>query len=327
MSPKLVFAIICWLLVGCATYPVPANLPIEPLATPIPASNLPTLYELISTNPDFAFFNNYLKTYQLDQLVADDTAELTLITPTNGAFAQYGWTPSRTDPALIEQLIRHHLIQGVYSADDLLTLHIIHSLTNQPITITEQDGQIKFDHVWLKTGDIQAANGIIHVVEQALIPSEEGESASIWNILRFDDRFDTFRQFAINTGFIYYLQFNYVDAALIPTDDAFAQLTTDQQTNLEDIEQQRALISYLLLNQNGWPLRTPILVADLANMTEVGSQANFSFAGSRIARIQITRSGNKILLDGATISEGDILTANGVVHVLDKVIFPHPIEE
>lgn len=327
MSPKLFFALLCWAIVGCATYPVPANLPLEPLATPIAASNLPTISELIAGNPDFAFFNSYLKTYQLDQLLADESVELTLIAPTNTAFAQYGWTPSKTSPADLEQLTRHHFIEGVYSADDLLALSSITTFTNQPITITEQNGQIQFDHVPLKTGDLQAANGIVHIVEQALIPPEEGEITSIWNRVRFDDRFDTFHQLALNTGFVYYLRFNYIDALLLPTDEAFAQLTAEQQTSLTDVEYQRQLISYLLLNQNGWPLQTPILTTDLATMTEVGSQANFSFTGSRIARIQIKRAGTRLLLDGATIIEGDLLATNGVVHVLDQVILPHLIEQ
>lgn len=74
----------------------------------------------------------------------------------------------------LQELLRHHVYsQAALSVDDLVTLHQIHTMANQVVTITVSNaGQILLGekHAHLVSTNIVASNGIIHMIDGLLYP-------------------------------------------------------------------------------------------------------------------------------------------------------------
>lgn len=317
--------LLLFLLAGCTTQPVPDDLPLEILATPAPQSDLPTIAQIVRDDNEFLFLMGVLKNAGMDDLL-DAPGSYTFFAATNTAFSKLGIPPTEIDDASMDAILRHHTLDGVYATADLEATGVATSQAGAPITITRHEDQLLLDFVPVVTGNIRASNGLVHVVDGFILPPESGPTVSLWELVRTDERLSRFRQLVQQTDQIYALRFQYIDAVLAPDDQAFSRLTNAQQALLANPEETEHLVSYLLLNQNGWPLETPILLADLAELPSVGSRLNFSFGFRTYEEIAVAGSGSSLTLDGAGIVAGDLIAANGVLHILDQVIFPRTIE-
>lgn len=312
-------------LAGCTTQPVPDDLPLEILATPAPQSDLPTIAQIVQEDSEFLFLVGMLRNAGLLDLF-DAPGDYTFFAATNTAFSKLGIPPTEIDAASMDSILRHHTLAGVYATADLEATGEVTSQDGAAIPITRDGEQLLMDLVPIVAGNIRASNGMVHIVDGFILPPESGPTVSLWQLVRADDRLSRFRQLVQQTDQVYALRFQYIDAVLAPDDQAFSRLTDAQQELLADPEEREHLAAYLLLNQNGWPLETPILLADLAGLPSVGSRLNFSFGFRNYENIAVSGSGDNLTLDGAGIVEGDLIGANGVLHILDQVIFPRRIE-
>ncbi len=309
-------------LAACTRQPEPPAFPNEVLATPVPQEALPTIAELLDDD-QFLFFQSLLRSAGAD-IEVEAASLMTVLAPTNDAFSQIGWTPSQTDPDVLRQVMRHHLIGEELSTADLLVTGLVQSEIGGFISFTSRGNVVRADFASVTRADMRAANGIVHVIDAVLIPPERGEVVSIWGQLRNDSRLTTVRGLVEEAGLAYQLRFGDVDGLLAPTDLAFRELSGEQQAWLADAEHRLDLLNYLLLNEPGWPAGQPILLDDLRELVEVGSQLNFRFGFNPWERIQVSRDAETLYLDGAAVVDGDRLATNGVVHVLNRVIIPRP---
>ncbi len=312
-------------LAGCTTQPVPDDLPLEILATPAPQSDLPTIAQILQDDSEFLFLLGVLKSAGMDGPL-DAPGSYTFFAATNTAFSKLGIPPTEIDAASMSNILHHHTLDGVYATADLEATGAVTSQAGAPITITRNEDQLLLDLVPVVTGNIRASNGMVHVVDGFILPPESGPTVSLWELVRTDERLSHFRQLMQETDQVYALRFQYIDAVLAADDQAFNGLADSQQELLANPDEVEHLVEYWLLNQNGWPLETPILLADLAELPSVGSRLNFSFARRVYADIVVSGSGSNLTLDGAGIVEGDLIATNGVLHILDQVIFPRTTE-
>jgi len=101
---------------------------------------------------------------------------LTLLAPTDEAFAKL---PSGTVETLIkpenrEQLVailKNHLIAGRVSLAKAIEAREGVSLQGSKISFKFEDGRVRVGAAALLKADIAASNGVIHVIDQVLIPS------------------------------------------------------------------------------------------------------------------------------------------------------------
>jgi uncharacterized surface protein with fasciclin (FAS1) repeats len=101
---------------------------------------------------------------------------LTLLAPTDEAFAKLpaGTVDTLLKPENREQLVailKHHVIAGKVSLAKALEAREGVTLQGSKVAIKFQDGRVRISSATLVTADIQAANGIIHVIDQVLIPT------------------------------------------------------------------------------------------------------------------------------------------------------------
>lgn len=104
------------------------------------------------------------------------TAEaLTILAPTDEAFAQ---VPEDLLQALLlpenqeslATVLKYHVIPGAVRAADLLGRGEASTLEGSRVSFTLKDGRLRANEALLLNNDIEASNGLIHVIDQVLIP-------------------------------------------------------------------------------------------------------------------------------------------------------------
>ena len=102
----------------------------------------------------------------------------TVFAPTNDAFASLpaGTLDSLLLPENKQQLIDillYHVVSGKVMAADVVTLTSAQTVLGKDVTITVKDGKVFLnDTVQIIITDIEASNGVIHVIDAVLLPPQ-----------------------------------------------------------------------------------------------------------------------------------------------------------
>ncbi len=106
----------------------------------------------------------------------------TVFAPTDAAFAKL---PKGTIEALLADkekltaILTYHVVSGKVMAADIVKAGGADPATvnGAPVHITLRDGQVYVDGAKVVTADIQASNGVIHVIDTVIMPSMATASA------------------------------------------------------------------------------------------------------------------------------------------------------
>jgi len=132
-------------------------------------SNEPTVYDIISKNPDLSTFNDYLKKTGLDDVLQKKIPyDWTVYAPSNDAFENI---PNELEELILKdnyyskRLLTDHILAKEILASDI-TEQITTELTvsNKPIKLYKSDSLFIKDIVIVKE-DIIADNGVIHIID------------------------------------------------------------------------------------------------------------------------------------------------------------------
>ncbi|MCX6866387.1 MAG: CIA30 family protein [Verrucomicrobia bacterium] len=101
---------------------------------------------------------------------------LTVLAPTDEAFAKLpaGTVDNLLKPENRGQLVailKNHVIAGQVTLAKALELREGTTLQGSKVAVRFEDGRVRIGSATLVTADIQASNGIIHVIDQVLIPA------------------------------------------------------------------------------------------------------------------------------------------------------------
>ena len=103
----------------------------------------------------------------------------TVFAPTDDAFAKLpaGTVESLLKPENLEQLkniLLYHVVSGKVLAADVVGLTSAPTVLGQDVTITVKDGNVYLnDTVQVIITDIEASNGVIHVIDAVLLPDRK----------------------------------------------------------------------------------------------------------------------------------------------------------
>ena len=154
-----------------------------PAATPTPtleptAIPAPVLSDIVDTAVADGRFTTLAAALGAADLI--DTLKgkgpFTVFAPTDDAFAKLpeGTVASLLLPENLEQLksiLLYHVVSGKVMASDVVTLTSADTVQGKAITIKVVDGKVYLnDTVEVIITDIEATNGIIHVIDAVLIP-------------------------------------------------------------------------------------------------------------------------------------------------------------
>jgi uncharacterized surface protein with fasciclin (FAS1) repeats len=99
----------------------------------------------------------------------------TVFAPTDEAFAQL---PPGTvdallaDPPALAEVLTFHVVDGILLAEDVVAAGTLTTLQGGTLTVDTSDG-VKVNGVSVISTDIRTENGVIHVIDEVLIPPAE----------------------------------------------------------------------------------------------------------------------------------------------------------
>jgi transforming growth factor-beta-induced protein len=140
-------------------------------ATTVCAAQQETLYEIASTTPAVSTLAAAIDLLELEALFSDPMASLTVFAPTNDAFtAVAGFPKFLEDPweAHLLGILQYHIIEGAVTSDMLTEGLIVPTVEGSNITVTLAPVQV--NGVDVVGPDILATNGVVHVIDQVLVP-------------------------------------------------------------------------------------------------------------------------------------------------------------
>lgn len=106
----------------------------------------------------------------------------TVFAPTDDAFAAL---PEGTVEALLADIpaltdiLLYHVVSGKVLAADVVDLSTATTVQGQPINISVSDGVVKINDAQVIITDIEASNGVIHVIDAVITPPEDTAPAAL----------------------------------------------------------------------------------------------------------------------------------------------------
>lgn len=112
------------------------------------------------------------------ELLADEDAELTVFAPTDEAFlalmeaSELAPADLMADPDLIANILLYHVVEEILFAEDIEDGDEVEAANGAVLTFAvDDDGEVTINELALiVTADIEASNGVIHVIDAVLVP-------------------------------------------------------------------------------------------------------------------------------------------------------------
>jgi uncharacterized surface protein with fasciclin (FAS1) repeats len=244
--------------------------------------------------------------------------EFTVFAPTDDAFAAL---PEGTVEALLEDpegaltdILLYHVVEGAVYAETVVTLESATTLGGQDITISvTDDGVFLNDTVQVIATDIEASNGVIHVIDMVLLPPVDTSSLTIAEIAVADGNFTTLVAALDAAGLVETFAGEGDFTVFAPTDDAFAALPEGTVAAL--LEDPSGALTDILLYH--------VVQGSVLAETVVTLESATTLLGEDIT-ITVTDEG-VFLNDTVQVIVTDIVASNGVIHVINMVLIPASI--
>lgn len=98
---------------------------------------------------------------------------LTLFAPTDEAFAKVPEARLNAllqDEEKLKEVLLYHVVKGKVMAADAAKLESAATVQGQPFTIEARGGKVMINDAQVTKADVQASNGVIHVIDTVLMP-------------------------------------------------------------------------------------------------------------------------------------------------------------
>jgi transforming growth factor-beta-induced protein len=328
------FVILALVLAACASptqspTAAPTSMP-EPTATPEPTSApteepaAQTIVEIAAADERFSTLVAAVQAADLAETLSGE-GPLTVLAPTNDAFAALpeGTLDSLLLPENKQQLtdiLLYHVVPGKVMAADVAGMDgqmADTALEGQQIAIKVDMGNVYLnENTQVIITDIEASNGVIHVIDSVLLPpSAEGAASSsemdIVETAMSDERFTTLVSAVQAAELVDTLKGEGPYTVFAPTNDAFAALPEGTLDTLLLPENKQQLTDILLYHVVPDQVMAEDVVGLSSAPTALGPEATITVEDGRV-----------FLNDNAEIIVTDIETSNGVIHVIDAVLLP-----
>ena len=311
---------------ACAPIAAPAAAPATPEPTEEAATETTTetttLLDIVDTAVGAGNFTTLVAAVEAAGLVDALKGEgpFTVFAPTDEAFAAI---PQETLDTLLAdptgdltQILLYHVVEGKVMAADVTDGLEATTLQGAPVNFTVADGSVKINDATIVTTDIEASNGVIHVIDAVIMPPAAEEAAAeapaaldIVDTAVSAGNFTTLVAAVEAAGLVDALKGEGPFTVFAPTDEAFAAIP--QETLDALLADPSGDLTQILLYH---VVEGKVMAADVTDGLEAttlqGAPVNFTVADGSVK------------INDATIVTTDIEAANGVIHVIDAVIMP-----
>lgn len=142
-------------------------------ATTGTVADFATVLEVLGGNPQFSLLHQLVQDSELSATLTGSD-HVTLFAPTNAAFdalSADAVAQLRSDRALLDRVLGHHLVAGWLLAGDLATGSLLSVAGDELVIDAEGDAPL-IGGASIVEPDVLAANGVVHAVDALLLPAD-----------------------------------------------------------------------------------------------------------------------------------------------------------
>ncbi len=272
------------------------------------------LMDVVAADDQLSDFETLIEAAGLaDNLTKD--GPFTVFAPTNAAMATFDALATTAD-ATVTDILLNHIINGVYYSPELVEFSTLPTLLGEQVTIGVESGEIVLnDVVKITMTDIEAENGIIHLVDAVLLPpvnslitADKGSQGhTLAELLAADGRFTTFLALAESAGLTEALaDLGQTHTVFVPTDAAYEKLSEELMADMQ--ADPETFISYLLVN-------------DRLGINQIANDDYIPTVEGRPLVVTVNEE-SQVQINGQPVAEFNILAANGIIHATEGVPVP-----
>jgi uncharacterized surface protein with fasciclin (FAS1) repeats len=282
------------------------------------------IVDIASTNGSFTTLVAALQKAELVGALQGE-GPFTVFAPTDDAFAKLLGDLNITAEDLLNHpqlsdVLLYHVVSGKVMSTDLSNAMKAATLQGEEITVDLSDG-VKIDTSTVSAADIEATNGVIHVIDSVLVPKafkleqepmmEEAMAAenSIVEIALGNEDFSMLVSLLQKADLVETLQGDGPFTVFAPTNQAFEDLLKALDITASELMAQPDLAKVLLYHV----VPGKVMSTDLSNGLEAAT-----VEGSNI-KVDLTQG---VKINTSNVISADIDATNGVVHVIDTILVP-----
>jgi transforming growth factor-beta-induced protein len=234
----------------------------------------------------------------------------TVFAPTDAAFAALlttlgAATVSDIEDAVLTETLLYHVVAKKVAAKDIASgLSVAPTLSNSihdqkmTLLINKTDSKVQVNLATVAVADINTTNGVVHVIDKVMTAPTIVDMAGIAGLTSLAGALG-----AASGDLDTLLAGNGPYTVFAPTNAAFGAITAPTDPN-----QLRDVLLYHVVTSD-----PPVLSTALA-----AGEVPTALTGQTLTVVTTP----KVTIDGANVVIADVVTKNGAVHVVDKVLVP-----
>ena len=278
----------------------------------------------IASAPEFSLLVEAVVAANL-QGTLSGTGPFTVFAPTNAAFAalltELGTSKEAlfADTALLSKVLTYHVVPGRVLRADVPVGPAITTVNGETLTVNASlaitDRRARTANI--TATDVLTSNGVIHVIDKVILPADITLSTqrNIVTQAQALPQFSILVEAVVAANLQGTLAGTGPFTVFAPTNAAFASLLTELGVTKEALLANTALLTQVLTYHvvPGRVLKAAVPVGPAITTVQGGSftvNSALAITDARGRRSNITGT--------------DVLTSNGVIHVVDKVLLPAP---
>ena len=240
----------------------------------------------------------------------------TVFAPNDDAFAKLpkGTVEELLKPENRDRLtavLTYHVVPGMIDAKAATKANTASTVLGQRLSISNELGRLQVNESKVVATDIRCDNGIIHVIDNVLLPAEK----TIPGIAKEAGTFNTLLAAVSEAGLAKTLTGTGPFTVFAPSDDAFAKLPKGTVSDLLKPENREQLVSILTYHVVPGRIFSDQILEQDGSSTVQGQPVAF------------TLSANGISVNESSVIAANIQASNGVIHVIDSVLLPKTLDE
>merc|ERR1712179_439899 len=245
---------------------------------------------------------------------------LTVFAPSDEVF---GKLPSGTleslTPDQAKEIVLRHVVTAKVPAADVAT-GPVKTIGGEVIDLIKTGAggvQIAYEGntINVVTADVMASNGVIHIIDQVILPATAGpvEKPALGDVVDVAvgaGAFTTLVKIVSDLGLVDTLKSAEALTVFAPSDEAFAKLPAGTLESLTPDQAKTIVLRHVVT------AKVPASAVTTGPVKTIG--------GEFIDLIKTDAGGVQIVYEGNTINvvTADVMASNGVIHIIDKVILP-----
>ncbi|MFT3705228.1 MAG: fasciclin domain-containing protein [Agriterribacter sp.] len=271
-----------------------------------------TITQIVSDSAAFSI----LKAAVLKAGLADalGSGTLTVFAPDNDAFTAAGISASTIESlpvTTLDSILKYHVLGAAVPSSSVPASDTVKTLLGLNLYASKNTNGVFVNGIKVKTADIPASNGVIHVIENVLMPPTK----TIAGIAAGNPDFSLLVAAVTRAGLLDAISGPGKYTVFAPTNAAFQAAGFNTVDDINEAPQDviTNVVKYHVLATN-------VFAGDLTEgATPTTIQGGTLTIGlSPGANVKVTGSS----ASAASITTANIVATNGVVHVIDKVLMP-----